>query len=323
MSERPEGSHEAVVVDSTDHFIAHLDGLRRQALSDALRSAINDLVTSLAAAMVKRRGLVPSDVPFTTRSLKDLSSAERELLVNQWSLGVGNPSARVIVMGTEHADDVNGDWPAGLAVESCANAILWLADDRGPLAAHIADDRTWASARGRGYHRHPYDYYRVGGGHTWRVVAKVAGASFDRLGDETYQIERSAAPARTAARGRPPTPERVALLLDLLARSSARVLLLHGHAVDPPAEWEVVNSRLIDQFLNRGPRTVHDHSFGANRARTMDAGERRVVLAPPLNGRVRGLQPDARDAIGRLVQAAAYRSFRETDQHEREPRSGR
>jgi len=37
MSERPEGFHEAVVVDSTDHFIAYLDVLRRQTLSDALR----------------------------------------------------------------------------------------------------------------------------------------------------------------------------------------------------------------------------------------------------------------------------------------------
>ena len=135
----------------------------------------------------------------------------------------------------------------------------------------------------------------------------MAGASFDRLGDETYQIERSAAPARTASRGLPPTPERGALLLKLLASSSARVLLLHGHAVEPRPEWEVVNSGLIDQFLNREPRTVHDHTFGAIRARTIDAGDRRVVLTPPLNGRVRGLQPDARDAIGQLVRAVAYR----------------
>ena len=180
MSERPEGSYEAVVVDSTAKYLAYLVEVRRQTLSGALRSAINHLVTSLAAAMTKRRGLVPSDVPFTTRSLKGLSGAERELLVNQWSLGVGNPSAPVIVMGTEHAYDVNGDWPAGLAVESCANAILWLADDRGPLAAHIEDDRTWTSARDRGYHRHPYDTtgsaVAIPGGWLprWRAPASIA-----------------------------------------------------------------------------------------------------------------------------------------------------
>jgi hypothetical protein len=297
-------AHDRLVEESANRYLAYLDTLAHAA-DGTLAGVLQDIATTVQNALTMRGALSRANIPFTAASLLPLRPEQRWLLVNQWSLGVGNPDSRVLVIGTEHAYDVDGEWLAGLAVESCCSAVPWLSDDDGSIAAHIARDERWIDAVGRGYHRHPSDFYSVGGGHTWRLVAKVLGADLRDLGDVAYQMGRSAAASRTAAKGQRPSRERLNFLSEFLGSTPASVLLVHGRAIDSGPEWAAANDELIAVFLGSSDPVVEHFKFGEYLVRTMKAGPRTAVLGPFLNGRMRGLQPGPRDAIGRLVQAAA------------------
>jgi hypothetical protein len=80
---------------------------------------------------------------------------------------------------------------------------------------------------------------------------------------------------------------------------------VHGRAIEAAPEWATANDDLIAAFLGNCDPVVEHFKFGEYLVRTMKAGPRTAVLGPFLNGRMRGLQPGPRDAIGRLVPAAA------------------
>lgn len=100
------------------------------------------------------------------------------------------------------------------------------------------------------------------------------------------------------SKGQPPSRER-------LTSTPASVLLVHGRAIDAGPGWAAANDKLIAAFLGNCDPVVEHFKFGEYLVRTMTAGPRTAVLGPFLNGRMKGLQPGPRDAIGRLIQAAA------------------
>jgi hypothetical protein len=245
-------AHPAVVVDSAESYAARLDDLIGSGnLQVAGQEAANALRNSIRNGLAAGAELGIDDVPFTAALLERCDRNERAALVNQWSLGIGHDGAPVIVMGTEHAYDV--EQTAGLALESCGSALLWLADDGPDLARWIAHDQRWVGNAGRAYHRHPSDQYPVAAGHTWPTVSHVLRVALSELGEHAYQVERSAHPAGTSSAGAAPTVERRAFLVRLLQdfRASGRVLILHGKTSTTDQEWEACNLALTLTFLNQ------------------------------------------------------------------------
>jgi hypothetical protein len=199
---------------------------------------------------------------------------------------MGSDGAPVIVMGTEHAFDVDKN-SAGLALESCGSAILWLCDGGAELAAWIAQDSTWVRTDRRSYHRYPHDHYTVPAGHTWPTVARVLSVPLADLGDHAYQIERSAHPSAAAVAGNPPTGERRAFLVRLVSafRRSARVLILHGKTTTGDAQWSDCNESLSQAFLHRESVGRPDEwMVGKGLIRRWATADRAVLHTRALNG---------------------------------------
>jgi hypothetical protein len=194
-------AHADVVRDSAESYLGYLaDVVSSGTLGEHGQAAAGALTESIRRALANAGNVRLEDVQFSSLLLGRCTPDERVALINQWSLGVGNDSASVLVMGTEHAYDVAGD-PVGLALESCASALLWLHDNGPELAGWIAHDPRWVRETARAYHRHPSDHYEVGSGHTWRTVARVLNVSLSDLGERAYQVERSAHPARGSCGG--------------------------------------------------------------------------------------------------------------------------
>jgi hypothetical protein len=245
--------HPDVVDESAERYIAYLDRLTMsQGLHAAGQETATRLRESIRNGLALREALTPECVPFTASLLDQCESDDRAALINQWSLGMGSDAAPTIVMGTEHAFNVDNN-SAGLALESCGSALLWLHDGGAELAAWVAQDSKWVRTDRRSYHRHPHDHYTVPAGHTWPTVARVLSVPLTDLGDHAYQIERSAHPSPAAAAGRRPTGDRRAFLVRLVSafRSSARVLLLHGKTNSSDAQWIDCNRSLSQAFLHQ------------------------------------------------------------------------
>ncbi len=295
---RPQAAwpdHEAAARAGAELYLNYLKSLRATETTTSFRTSLAYLIKSIAAGLEHGTQLVPAQVPFSTASLDPLAAGDLRALVNQWGLGVGNPLASVIVMGSEHAFDVESkEWLAGLALESCASQLLWMTDDRGQLASHIASDAAFLPKDGKsGYQSRPWQYYSVGSGHTWRMVARAVDVEFEQLSDATYQIERSAAAARRARGGTPPTPARLQFLGDLLGlfRRTARLLILHGRTPEEDMVWSVANRRLAARFLGMSPDDLdwETHRLGVVKALACQHGEKTVVCLPALNGRTSGI----------------------------------
>jgi len=304
-------AHPQVVRDSAQAYAAYLDqsigsGRLRspgQEAAHALRDSIQNLLQAPDRPWT-------ANVWFAAAMLARCDANDRATLVNQWALGIGNDAAPVIVMGTEHAYDVDKS-PAGLALESCASVLLWLADGGPELARWIAQDDTWVKGTGgRAYHRHPSDHYRVASGQTWSTVARVLGVPLEELGELSYQVERSAHPARAASRGAPPTRERLAFLVGLLRtfRTSARVLILHGKTHTASNDWAACNRSLtmtfLDQAVLSAPETL---PIGMASIRRWTNGDRTVFHTWALNrgALARSGAPDAyEDQLAKLVASA-------------------
>jgi hypothetical protein len=266
-----------VVRDSAESYLNYVEALiAAGTLDQPGHAAARSLQESIEECMAAPGERV--EVPFNAGLLARCTPKDRSALVNQWSLGIGHDAAPVVVMGTEHAYDVESS-PAGLAFESCASALLWLDGDGPDLAASIAQDQAWVSKTGRGYHRHPADHYRVGSGHTWRTVARVLRVELRNLGERAYQIERSAHPARASLQGLPPTPERRESLVRLLSafRMSARVLILHGRTGASGDDWDACNRALTLAFLDGALSTSQTSCTSAGPQ--FAAGQRTTVLS--------------------------------------------
>lgn len=292
-------SHSSLAALSAQAYVANLTSQAESTtLSSATRAAIGALVESLANALTARTALSPTDVPFTRELVSGLPSEERPVLINQYSLGLGNPEAPVIVMGTEHAykldnfaDVMRERWGLeSLALENCCSALVWLADADSAMVAHICSNAKYATQR-RSFHRHPSDYSdRVPSGHTWRWVARCVGAALADSGDYCYQIERSSHPAKEAFNGASPSAERIAFLTRCLEvlRQTARTLILHGRAIgNVSPDWESPNRALSCAFL--GTQMLGDEEapieIGRRRIRWWRKDERKVLWSWALNGR--------------------------------------
>jgi len=201
---------EALEVRSAELYRCALIARREEPLADQTKRAIDLLIQSLGAALKLRDRVSATEIPFTRTLLETVPDDDWPLFLNEYGLGLGNPSGPIVVMGTEHAYNLaefkgekeRSDALESLALESCGSAILWLANAGIDLAQHLAANR-WEACqierRARPYQRHPWDVSRVPGGHTWNILSQiVAPWSFNEgtlgLGDLTYQIERSAFP---------------------------------------------------------------------------------------------------------------------------------
>jgi hypothetical protein len=190
---------------------------------------------TLTAATSRGAALTAADVAFDVDDLRALDAAQREMLLNEWSLGVGRDDAPVLVIGAEHAYDVGDDaFLVNLCTEALGSTILWLSGGKPEVVSRL----TGGAVRiPRPLHIHPYDHYRPNGSHTWSHVAAALGVveqgragAEPGLGTFCHQIELSAWPSPRAGGGRPPTAERVAFLERLVTavRSTASVLIIHG-----------------------------------------------------------------------------------------------
>lgn len=287
-------NHDDAARFGAHRYVQHLRAaLESSLLSLAGQSAVVSLVGSIEAALTLGSRLRPNNVSFGADRLLHSSPEDRRTLINQWSLGVGNPRAAVIVMGTEHAFDPFADQSlAALALESCASQLLWLADDHGDLASAVVNNPSFRpSDATSGYLARPTAYYSVSSGHTWRMVARVLGIEFERLFDVTYQVERSATAALEARRGVAPTDERAEFLEDLLRTLSqtASHLVLHGRMNHDEA-WSGVNRRLAAAFAGVATGFEWDVlQAGELSVLSLRHSGRRVTSLPALSGRTRGI----------------------------------
>jgi hypothetical protein len=193
--------------------------------------------------------------------------ALRALLLNQYCLGLGDVRAPVIVMGTEAADDLTK--PLELAYQGILPLVL-LAHERAEVADPLLQLGNWSRPAARWpVHLAPWDYFGTpsAGRNTWRLVSEVVSRRpyLDLIGPErqdlglgtrAYQIECSAASARKARDGMPPSAERVAFLADAFlpaVASTARVLLMHGFGSPWPI-WKERSDQIAKSFLGFDPK---------------------------------------------------------------------
>lgn len=224
-------------------------------------------------------------------TLDSIPESEVRLFVNQWTLGLGSPEAPVIVMGTEHAyETTDPDYLASLLLESCASAIMWLCNLGSDFVAHICRDPSYGDPGFRPYHLSPIDYYqapgrRLRGNYTWKCVAAAVGVELGQLGTTTYQIERSAAPARQQIGGSAPQPERAAFLMNAIEvlRDTADVLILHG-AVDRPP-YAAIDELIVMRFLDVQQIPVpREENIAGQRLKWWRVGNKTAIGSRALSG---------------------------------------
>lgn len=248
---------------------------RRASVSAEGQEAIRQLLATIDAALDHSGALKPDEIQFGVSSLANVPPRDFPAYINQYTLGVGWDGAPIVVMGTEPAE--KPDSAEDMAWHAIYS-ILVAADSRPDVLDRIVSGSSWqAAAKGgwssagkRPYHLQPNDFIHaegLGGSPTWKVVAQVvASKSPDGwrdlletrleergLGDDVYQLDRSALPAMTSAKGSPPTDVRVAFLVEVLRllRQNARVLLLHGFGAPRLwQEWWVQDQKVIAAFLN-------------------------------------------------------------------------
>lgn len=276
--------------------------------------AVVQLVKTIDAATKHPTELEPEEIRFGVSSLIEVGE-DLPAFVNQYSLGVGWDGAPIVVMGTEPAE--NPGVPEDMAWHAIYS-VLVAADSRPEILDRIVEGSSWkAAAEGswnsrdkRPYHLNANDFIHVerrGGSSTWKVIAKiVAPESADAwrrlletrlgepgLGEYAYQLDRSALPAMTSGKGQPPSPRRVAFLLDALRllRKSAPVLLLHGFG--GPGRWRQwweQDQHLIRVFLGMDAGDAVELEWryvaGRNSLGNLVRGGRLVLYTRALSGRI-------------------------------------
>jgi hypothetical protein len=195
----------------------------------------NLILRTLRAACAAGPALTTQEIAFSTKSVASLTQGEREILLNEFALGLGCDSAEVVAMGTEPASSLDNS--ESFCLENLGSQIIWLCHGKPAIVAQLTDGFV-DSTNTRRFHIYPNDHYRATANHTWGRLACVLGKGNEHeagaepgLGDLCYQIDASAYFAGRAKDGRPPTDARLNFLsstaLPTLA-TTARVLLLHG-----------------------------------------------------------------------------------------------
>lgn len=139
-------AHPQLVQRSAQLYLGHLSGLA--ATDGKVRTAARALTNSVEAAARLGTSLTAGDIEFDKFYLGALSSQDRGLFVNEYSLGLGRDDADVIVMGTEHAYDIR--IPAevvNFSLENCASQILWLSGGPPDVVEKISGLGFWQPTR--------------------------------------------------------------------------------------------------------------------------------------------------------------------------------
>lgn len=257
------------------------------------------MVETLELARERREHLAAGDMAFHSRMLEELSLQDREMLINQSSLGLGSATAPVIFVGSEHAYNLRDSLPYSL--EAVGLTILWLCGGRADVTSRLSGN-PWPHSVP--FHVHPNALYRVHetkrGEHTWKVLASILTMAMgiaDRnellggyepgLGDLAYQVELSAYPARRSYLGREPSRQRVEFLEELMQalQPTARVLVFHGRSRQEP--WQSIQKRLARAFLGltAGQEMIENVvEVDGVEIRWATENSRKVLFARALNG---------------------------------------
>lgn len=233
-------------------------------------------------ALTARASLRAAAVPDLRPLLEKVPRAERGKLINQSSLGLGSPRARIVIVGQEHAYDL--DDIEKLAVEGCGLTALWLCGGAKDVTAKISG----LSGRRR-FTLHPGDYYPdPDSGHTWRCVCSALGVGGYDFGDRAHLIEISAHPATNQTRGRRPSSRRLAFLQEFMRRTDAGTVLFHG------TRWRKEQKLLGAAYLGVSRMATHDAAVVPSksgktkfRIKRQQVGDTQVLLCKMLNGSAR------------------------------------
>ncbi len=212
------------------------------------------LAETVDLAMEKGEQLGPDDLMFSVTDLRTLDLDAREALLNQYALGFGRDDAPIVVMGTEHAYELDHeDELVNFCLESCCGAVMWACGGSGELVRRLSGGDVDIE---RPFHIHPNDYFQERGAHTWVRLARVVGRGGEErigaepgLGDLCYQIDLSAHPKQRNSDSVPPTQERLEFLVQAMhaLRGTSRVLLFHGKANDN-GPWAAARDLLARAF---------------------------------------------------------------------------
>lgn len=253
-------THAEIVGAGAGSYVAHLRALP---LQGALRGVADKIIHTIENAGSLGPALSTSDVLLTVADLRGLTPDEKLQLHNPWLPGYGEPEARLLIIGTEHAFDFWKPRPKGpssdacFAVADCALHALWLADgSTAPLAEHLSGQLPHCTKAFSG-HRHPYEFlYPVPPGHMWRRLSRmmrVAGLALDdcaapKWGGAAYLFELSDRAAAGQRDGALPSIQRREFLPGLLeSLRHARVLVFHGRWRAP--DWDAIRLPLAAAFL--------------------------------------------------------------------------
>lgn len=130
---------------------------------------------------------------FSGSMLDGLSTRQRAKLVNQYSLGLGSPTAPVIFIGSEHAYSLEDTLPFSL--EAVGLTILWLCGGKTDITTRISG-MEWGSDVP--FHIHPNALYRSTRpneastlGRCWRIslrwrLASLTGGSCCQASDPVW-----------------------------------------------------------------------------------------------------------------------------------------
>ncbi len=315
-------AHANMVADGARRYIARLISLP---LVGRARDTADRIIETIQNAMRLGPALEVADLAFSVEDLANLSVDEKTALQNPYLPGYGEPSASLVIVGTEHAFDFGaprrrGPTPdACFATADCGLPALWLADEgetASELAEHISGQKPWGDALPG--HRHPYEFlYPVPSGHMWRRLSRMMAAAGFRLeagpsqrwGAAAYMFELSDAAAASQGRGRLPSIERQRFLPEIMQSfTEARALVFHGRWNDP--DWDEVREPIAATFLGWSaplPASAWRHGpAGDYRFATSNDDTKRVVFmqSPTRRGRTNAFL----DEVGRLIKPFGARS---------------
>lgn len=258
---RPSMAHADMVADGATRYLARLASLP---LAGRARDTADRIVESIQNAMRLGPALEVADLTFSVDDLSVLSVDEKAALFNPYLPGYGEPSASLVLVGTEHAFDFGAPRPRGpspdacFAMADCGLHALWLADE-GETAPELAEHISGQEPRGDAFpgHRHPYEFlYPVPAGHMWRRLSRMmAAAGFNlelgasrRWGASAYMFELSDVAAASQGRGRLPSTERQVFLPEIVrSLEDARALVFHGRWNE--RDWDAIRAPIAATFL--------------------------------------------------------------------------
>jgi hypothetical protein len=283
--------HEQLVEEACHRFEVHLEGLGRHR-DPIVRRTAGRVRESCLLAREQRLDLQAASVHINPDAVRALLREHRPLFVNQWELGLGRDDSSVVVLGAEHAYELNQDMDlVNFCTESIGSGVVWLCGGRKDVTRALSGG---VVTEARPFHIHPNDHYRKGSSHTWGRLALALGHpgahephSVPGLGDHCYQIELSAHPSQRNTGSQPPTPERRAFLKRVMEqmRETARVLLIHGSRSSN--EHEAARFELAGTFLGIPSEAAlnqpHELSRPGSPISVADVDGRRVIKTRSLS----------------------------------------